>query len=193
MLILRSCVIALFIILPSLCFSEPTVIYDNKEVSQPIDKYNRVFQKTEAVRRNYSGLNYVYSLGNQPSLVPKKQALDNSNKPEEEQRSWLPIKTTELTIGDVETKEVYFPNVQRPICVIGNDKRSLEWFANYKNHLKKVNAYCWLIQVDDHEDIRRISRVTKGVQVVPANGKILNTLFGIKKYPILITARQVVQ
>ncbi len=169
--------------------AEQNVIYDNENVSKSMAKYNRIFQKTESIR----SINKKMSQFSSTETPKEKVALDLTTKIVKAKKSWLPITTPELSFGVVEDREAYFPHVSRPFCVIGDDENSMKWIDEHFEFLKKINAYCWLVKLDSHKDIKRIYKHTAGLQVVPAQGTVLHKQFQINHYPILITSRRIMQ
>ena len=169
-------------VLPQNLRAEPKVIGDNTAVSRDIRPYYRIFVRTETIRG-----------ANQQVSTQILQPSDNPVTAIQAQQGWLPIRTPELQVGDVTRREAYFPNVPRPLCVIGADRTSLTWIDKNRDTLIKMDAYCWLVQADTTADLTRVAEHTQGLTVVPASGKVLVTLFGLTHYPVLITGRELLQ
>jgi len=117
-----------------------------------------------------------------------------SASPTPEKNPLLPIRTPELSVGRVTRRKTpATPYMVRPTCVIGADPDSLNWLQHNKKQLIAINAYCWLVQADTADDLKRVADVAEGLTVIPVPGTILSQAFGIHHYPVLISAQLIEQ
>ena len=123
-----------------------------------------------------------------PASVPARPEAAEPRNPT------LPIRTPELRIGRVTKRATpAVPYALRPTCVIGSDPESLSWLQHHKNQLIAVNAYCWLVQAETVDDLKRVANVADGLMVLPVSGAIVQQAFGIRFYPVLVSARWIEQ
>ncbi len=98
----------------------------------------------------------------------------------------LPIRSTLLTPGTVTPHRVEHPQLAQPLCILGNDTRSLTWLARNANRLRELGATCFLTVVESADDLRRAGRAAQGVAIVPASADQLAQRYGLTHYPVLI-------
>ena len=106
----------------------------------------------------------------------------------------LPIRTPELRVGRVTKRATpAVPYALRPTCVIGADPESLSWLQLHRQQLIKVNAYCWLVQAETVDDLKRVADSAGNLMVLPVSGAILRQAFGLRFYPVLVSAQWIEQ
>ncbi|WP_020406856.1 PFL_4695 family integrating conjugative element protein [Hahella ganghwensis] len=157
-------------------FSEPKILHSNTENTHSLKHYDGAFFRKKRSKEN---MDQQYA----QLAINLKNMLG----------SYLPVHTPELTFGEVEPREGYFSNVSRPICVIGSDLNSLKWVQIQLDYLKTINAFCWLVEAETVDDLKRVKAHTDGLQVIPVKGSVLVEMFDLQHYPVLITQRQIVQ
>ncbi len=118
--------------------------------------------------------------------------VDESSDPSDPV-NWLPVTTSKLTPGDVTARQVRFDHLASPVCVIGSDKKSLDWIKKYQSALLKNNVLCWLVSANDLNDVQQVVTALGGVSMSPANGDEIARFFSISHYPVLITQRFIEQ
>lgn len=168
----------------NICFSEPTVIYDaflNESVSS--DKYKNVLKQ-----------NRKFTIGSEEDAQKiadsiKKRAEDiGLKKPVQ-----VPIKTNNMMPGKFDSKDAYFPNLTKPIFIIGSDKLSLTWLMKWNKSLKKIGAIGWLIEAKNKVDLENVAKAGNGLTFITLTGEKIPKLFNINTYPVLISARSIEQ
>ncbi len=162
----------LALLLPALLQAEPKVLFDSGD-SVAIDK-------RPVVPRS-------------PSRASTNLPSGNDQQAPVEPSKILPIVTPELSFGRVEKRQVNFPQLKSPVCVIGSDDRSLAWLVEYHEQLKKIGARCILVQARTRSDLERVAKFAAGIPVLPFQGSELASYFDIKHYPVLISQRWIEQ
>lgn len=98
----------------------------------------------------------------------------------------LPIHSELLTPGTVTPRQVEHPQLAQPLCILGNDTRSLAWLARNAERLRELGATCFITVVESADDLRRVKHAAQGVTMVPASADQLARRYGLTHYPVLI-------
>lgn len=159
--------------------SMPIVIFDNGH-SISTQKYQTLFSGDKVpdfrntwVYKEVLGANKIYN-------TPPKEMF--------------PI-TTELLTPRITNinKEVYYPLMEYPICVIGADDISIKWVKRNKIHLLKNKVHCMLIEAKNLDSLKSLMKIMNGIKVYPANGDVIAEYFKINHYPVYINERSISQ
>lgn len=98
----------------------------------------------------------------------------------------LPIGSTLLSEGRFTARRVEHPELAQPLCVIGNDPRSLMWLRRNAGRLRDLHTTCFMTVVESGDDLRRAGHAAEGVVIVPASADQLASRYGLTHYPVLI-------
>ncbi len=198
---MKKIILCLLLIAPSLCIAQPKIIFDSGE-TKDISNYLHPFAGPDKLKEHIEKRRMIKT----PEELKKefeeaKKRLYEKRIKDKEVRSrvknvnpMLPLKTGGLVLGKVRSRSVNFPEVKKPICIFGSDEKSLRWFNSIKYHIQEEGGYCWLIQAETIDDLKRVLRLSKGiVSVVPITGELAVKQFGIKRYPVIITSEEITQ
>ena len=125
----------------------------------------------------------MHYIKNEPTNREKPRKLT----PEEYYKSLLPIKTIGMQPGVITNMKRKFPNIERPIFIIGSDELSMSWLKENKEILIEIDALGMLVEVSNIDDLKKIGTLGNGLTISPMNGVQVSEFLGIDKYPILIT------
>lgn len=173
---LTALLITTLLLLPTMqVTAEPVVLIDEGGIST--DKYRRILQPATEVP-DFGG---QWIQANSPLIQddPNNVGL------------WLPLSTDKLSPKRIaEGVDVDFAELDAPICIIGSDPLSLRWIEIHLHDLVRLKARCWLVQANDFEDFKAVSRTLQGrVLMTPADGNAIADFFGIHHYPLFIDQR----
>ncbi len=98
--------------------------------------------------------------------------------------SVFPVVSRKLTPGEQPILRLERP--LPPVCLIGDDPRSLAWLEANHGRLVKLGASCMAVSVADERAWHRILRVAAPIPVAPIAGDEVARLLGIGHYPVLI-------
>jgi len=105
----------------------------------------------------------------------------------------LPIRTPEMTPGEVAPTMASLPYLSRPLFLIGSDDFSKRWLAQYRDRLRKPQAVGMLIQADSTTDLERIRTLAGDLPILPASGSELARHLDLFHYPVLISSTRIEQ
>ncbi|PLA73953.1 hypothetical protein CYQ88_08290 [Hydrogenovibrio sp. SC-1] len=83
--------------------------------------------------------------------------------------------------------------VTRPICLVGYDDLSLSWLENNRDALSRYNAVCFVMQVQNLAQMKRIKRIAGKILFQPVSGEQIALDFKVPAYPALIYDGWVIQ
>lgn len=108
---------------------------------------------------------------------------------------WLPLTTRKMRPGRMKReREVYYTDLDAPICVVGSDPLSLRWISKHLEGLTFIKARCWLVQAHDFGDFQRVAEALRGqVMLLPADGDAVADFFELDRYPVIIDERYIGQ
>src|SRR3569833_1769375 len=72
----------------------------------------------------------------------------------------LPIRTPELSPGEVAARPLYRPALTRPLFLIGSAARSLAWLMRQRTRLRTLLAIGLLFQAESPADLARRARLS---------------------------------
>lgn len=137
----------------------------------------------------------IGSTGPTHSLLPYYERLSSKDETSARNkdhaavaRSLLPIHTPEMSPGTVQARQIDAKSLDRPFFIIGSDQRSREWLAAHYSRLVQMQAVGLLVQAETVEDLRRVADLGEGVPIAPVPGSDVAKRFGLKHYPVLISA-----
>jgi len=112
--------------------------------------------------------------------------------PGEAYKLYYHIESTKITSGTVKSRKASFPGLPKPIFIVGDDAVSLQWLDKYAEHLKKIDAVGFIVQLKDYEAYKVITDKYK-LQLLPTNGDAFVKRFQIQHYPVLISSNLIEQ
>lgn len=179
---LLSAIIAFMI--PNCALSAPVVIYDSGK-SQPIDNYVSVF---EGPKR--------FSPPTDPQAVARLQLELKRRMEVAGEKAYsvqVPINSTVWKAGKIVSRDAYYPNLMRPIFVVGADETSLAWLKKWRAQLKEKKAIGWIVQAKNEQELRAIDAAGAGLMFMAVGGEKISKLFNLNSYPVLISSRSIEQ
>jgi len=105
----------------------------------------------------------------------------------------LPIRTPELSPGEVAARPLYRPALTRPLFLIGSDARSLAWLMRQRTRLRTLHAIGLLVQAESPADLARVARAAGGLSIMPASATTVAQALNLKHYPVLIQSTGIEQ
>lgn len=105
----------------------------------------------------------------------------------------LPVKSSKLSPGMVQSYEAKHEGMMQPIFVVGADRMSVLWLKQREKALQQMNAIGFAVQVPDMNALTALREVAPGLQIVPVSGDELAERFGLAHYPVLITPTSIEQ
>jgi integrating conjugative element protein (TIGR03765 family) len=105
----------------------------------------------------------------------------------------LPVTTPELTPGNVETKTLSIPYLERPVFIIGADALSLQWLQRHRERLNTFHAVGWVVNVENAEQLAQLKQQAAPLELVALSGSELARQFGLSHYPVLISTTRIEQ
>ncbi|MGH9837372.1 MAG: PFL_4695 family integrating conjugative element protein [Blastocatellia bacterium] len=129
----------------SLCNAEPVVIY-NSGNTRPIT-------------------DYLFLPG--PESIPPSGAVPPAPDPQSLASRIYPVHTPEMTPGDVQTRNVNFPQLPRPVFLIGTDDRSRNWLLRYRERLREVRAIGLVVEAASEQNYLSIQEIAGPLDLAP--------------------------
>lgn len=105
----------------------------------------------------------------------------------------LPIRTPEMTPGEVAPTTVSLPYLSRPLFLIGSDDFSKRWLAQYRDRLRKLQAVGMVIQAGSVADLEHVRTLAGDLKILPASGSELARHLNLSHYPVLISSTRIEQ
>ncbi|WP_095101707.1 integrating conjugative element protein [Pseudomonas sp. Irchel 3A5] len=99
----------------------------------------------------------------------------------------LPVKSTRLSPGKVDTRVLNAPGLQ-PMFLIGDDELSRDWLAARIDVLRELNAVGLVVNVEKYESLQELRRLANGLELAPASADQLAEILNLDHYPALITS-----
>ena len=201
MINLKGILLGSLLLIPAICCAEPTVIYDAgntrdisnylypfagpKELKEAILK-KRIIKTPEQLRAEYEKA--------KKKLAEKRLKNTQTKDLNKGTNPLFPIDPGGLVLGKLTPRSANFPELKKPLCIFGSDKKSLRWFDQIKYDIQDAGGFCWLIQADNLDDLKRVLKHSKGiVRVIPISGKLAAKQFGLERYPAIITSEEITQ
>jgi len=116
--------------------------------------------------------------------------IPTANNP---QLSRFPIRTPSLTPGLVESQQVKFPHLPRPVFLLGNDDTSKAWLKQYRSRLIEAHAIGLIVNADNESDVQAVRQIGGSIELVAAPAESLAKQLNLKHYPVLISKSRIEQ
>ena len=99
----------------------------------------------------------------------------------------FPIRTPELAPGKPNPAriELRMP-LGRPLCVVGDDPRSIAWLRANNQTLSRGGALCYVVNVVSSASLSQLRRAAPSVSLAPVSGLVFAQA-GLQGYPAVIT------
>lgn len=99
----------------------------------------------------------------------------------------FPVKTANLTPGDVPRRVVELPQLPTPLFLIGTDPRSRDWLLQYRNRLQNAQAVGLVVEAASLAEFHALEAIADGLSLTPAPVPQLAKHLGLAHYPVLIS------
>lgn len=116
-----------------------------------------------------------------------------SQQPIPEPAGLYPVVSQRLQPGRFKSFKINRPNIIQPLCLLGTDRFSYDWFRSYMELIKSSGAVCMLVSANSEADLNAYLKLQSGVPIYPASGDDVAEDFGVKYYPALISSGVVEQ
>lgn len=107
-------------------------------------------------------------------------------------RNAFPVKSKQLSPGDVETMETPQPLLEA-IFIIGYDNRSIEWLTRNKEYLVEINAWGAVVNVENESELNHLADAAYPLELSPMNLDAPAKALGLSHYPALIYKKEIKQ
>lgn len=115
------------------------------------------------------------------------------------EKDLLPIVSHLMTPGEINIPsrmmndgKVKMPGMQ-PLCLIGDDALSEDWFRQKLPELKKMAATCLVVNVQQYERLQQLRNIDNSIPLLPVSADDLAKRLKIVHYPVLITEKGIEQ
>ncbi|WP_246874600.1 integrating conjugative element protein [Gallibacterium anatis] len=115
------------------------------------------------------------------------------------EKDLLPIVSHLMTPGKINIPsrmmndgKVKMPGMQ-PLCLIGDDALSEDWFRQKLPELKKMAATCLVVNVQQYERLQQLRNIDNSIPLLPVSADDLAKRLKIVHYPVLITEKGIEQ
>ncbi len=108
------------------------------------------------------------------------------------EESALPVTSTRLTPGRVETRSIHAPGLS-PLFIVGIDSRSRAWLRERHDELSALGAVGLVVNIDSLDALKSLRRLAPGLALSPTAGNDLAQRLAIEHYPVLVTATAIEQ
>lgn len=115
------------------------------------------------------------------------------------EKDLLPIVSHLMTPGKIDIPsrmrndgKVKMPGMQ-PLCLIGDDALSEDWFRQKLPELKKMAATCLVVNVQQYERLQQLRNIDNSIPLLPVSADDLAKRLKIVHYPVLITEKGIEQ
>ena len=102
----------------------------------------------------------------------------------------LPVKTPSLTPGKV-PKGTFSTHLDKPLFIVGADRRSHRWLARHHAYLKSINAMGMVVNVANTGQLKRL--MSYGLPLYPVQGRQWADQFSLSHYPVLLENGEIKQ
>lgn len=145
-------------------------------------------------RGGASALPYYQSLNPQPdrATAPTPVPLPRLSRPGDAEVAMLPVRSTQLSPGDVPRRVIRAPGLT-PLFLVGDDERSRAWLQQRLTALRELQAVGLVVNVESMATLTALRRLAPGLTLSPASGDDLAQRLGLRNYPVLITSTGIEQ
>lgn len=105
----------------------------------------------------------------------------------------FPVRTAQLSPGELVTTPVPSHKGQWPVFVIGNDAFSLGWIEVNKNYLVELGAKGFVVSVASEAEWLELKDWLAPLDVKAVPGDAFHEVFGITHYPFLLKNGEALQ
>ncbi|CAM3970319.1 integrating conjugative element protein [Xenorhabdus thuongxuanensis] len=98
----------------------------------------------------------------------------------------LPVKTPELTPGQVISRSLQLPGIGA-LFLIGDDPDSRQWLSQNATRFKQLHAVGLVVNVSEIAGLQSLRALAPDVLLSPASGSELARRLQLQHYPVLIT------
>lgn len=126
-----------------------------------------------------------------PSLVSGAE-LDNAPPARYDEAALLPIRSSSLRPGPVESRTINLPGITT-LFLIGDDPRSHAWLQQRLPDLQRLDAAGLVVNVESAQALQALRERAPGLSLTPVPGDDLAARLGLSRYPVLITATAIEQ
>lgn len=139
-------------------------------------------------------LTVIYDNGNTTSIreyiQDRLQKEPSAQRPRNSPQTFsFPIKSNELTVGNIKPQKKTLAYLKQPVFLIGSDKRSEHWLISHKDQLLSLNAMGILVEVESMDELERIATIAEGLRLLPVSADSIAKQLGLKHYPVLISTK----
>ncbi len=106
---------------------------------------------------------------------------------------FYPVTSTAWSRGKIASHKVNYPQISKPFFLIGTDKFSVRWVQLNKQELINRGAIGFLIKVQTPEEYANIQAQFPEFSIQPLDGNQMANALNINKYPVFISATEVIQ
>jgi integrating conjugative element protein (TIGR03765 family) len=120
---------------------------------------------------------------------PNRQALKQSSaiKPRIKTPPRLPVYTSALTPGTVNSKKINHPLLDRPFFIVGADRLSHHWLIENREQLKTLHAIGIVVNVQTEQQLSDLEDSAGGMRLNPIKGGKMARQLSLNHYPVLIS------
>ncbi|MEQ1968545.1 integrating conjugative element protein [Xenorhabdus nematophila] len=104
----------------------------------------------------------------------------------------LPVKTPELTPGEVVSRPLQLPGIGA-LFLIGDDPASRRWLSQHAARLKQLHAVGLVVNVSEMAGLQSLRALAPDILLSPASGSELARRLQLHYYPVLITENALTQ
>lgn len=105
----------------------------------------------------------------------------------------LPVKTPSLSPGNVVSRRIDRPYLDRPVFMVGSDPLSMRWLSQHQAQLKRLQAIGLAVNVETQAQLQQLQNVAGGLEIHPLAGDAMAAQLALQHYPVLITASRIEQ
>jgi integrating conjugative element protein (TIGR03765 family) len=121
-----------------------------------------------------------------PPRPPEKRAASPARTPKRGEAAMLPVRSLKLSPGRGTARQV--PGWGCPVFLVGDDEISRRWLKANGARLEALGASGLVVQVEMAEALARLRALAPGLLLSPVCGDALAERFGLRHYPVLISA-----
>lgn len=103
------------------------------------------------------------------------------------QATGFPVRTPELTPGDVSPRAFQAPGIA-PLFLVGDDARSRAWLQRNAAALSALRATGIVVNVASPQNLAALRALTPDTVLVPSSGSDIAGRLQLTHYPVLLTA-----
>lgn len=103
------------------------------------------------------------------------------------QATGFPVRTPELTPGDVPHRAFQAPGIT-PLFLVGDDARSRAWLQRNAAALSTLHATGIVVNIESPQKLATLQALTPGTVLIPSAGSDIAGRLQIEHYPVLVTS-----